>query len=481
MMGGTFQREFDDVADWQEYEREIEEQFRQAYPSARISANAKVVGKFSKVERQIDILIEEQGSDFTFRIVVDAKRRGRKIDVSDVEAFLGLTRDVEAHTGMMVALEGYTQAAVKRAHYDDLDVILDVLNFDELKAFQGFVAIPYAGDNAVSIRAPFGWVVDGTRQPHMLATLYERGLTFEEAVKKNEFMYVSFWGRKMNDGVDSLDALLKHQEGYMLENSRDAEIRMLAGVSVQKEGAKTLIRRFKKKTYPTAEYTGFVEFQDFILMCVLFTPEELERKNLRKLRFVLREASPLALSKDRSTEIKTAEERLKRSRSANEQAEILTQIGGWHRDMKRYPESRQALEASLSLVPGHYETIKRLLATLIELDDKTATLELMSRLLRLDPHNPTVFDDCILYARGSAIGWADLTTLFENLAKDHLGDLHVQANCDFYTAKILMTTDAASAREKLGTALGLFRKIFPRGHQVFAAIRGALRQLRQAD
>jgi restriction endonuclease len=128
--------------DWQEYELEIGEQIRAAYPSAQITRDAKLVGKFSKVERQIDLLIEEHASDFAFRIVVDAKYRGRKIDVGDVEAFIGLTRDVEAHTGMMVALEGYTPAAVNRAHNDDLDMILDVLNFEELKAFQGFAAIP---------------------------------------------------------------------------------------------------------------------------------------------------------------------------------------------------------------------------------------------------------------------------------------------------------------------------------------------------
>jgi len=152
------------VTDWQQYERDIEEQFRQAYPSARITPNAKIVGKFSKVERQIDLLIEEQASDFAFRVVVDAKHRGRKIDVGDVEAFLGLTRDVEAHTGMMVALEGYTPAAINRVYHDDLDVILDVLNFDELKHFQGVAAIPYAVEHAVNIAAPFGWVVDATRR-----------------------------------------------------------------------------------------------------------------------------------------------------------------------------------------------------------------------------------------------------------------------------------------------------------------------------
>ena len=141
-----------------------------AAASAEITPNAKLPGKFSKVERQIDLLIEERASDFAFRIVIDAKYRGRKIDVGDVEAFIGLTRDVEAHTGMMVALEGYTPAAVNRAHNDDLDIILDVLNLDELKAFQGPTAIPYSGEYGVSIAAPFGWVMDATRRPQMLAS-----------------------------------------------------------------------------------------------------------------------------------------------------------------------------------------------------------------------------------------------------------------------------------------------------------------------
>ena len=397
-----------DMADWKRYEREIEDQFRQSYPSAQITSNAKLLGKFSKVERQIDLLIEEQASDFAFRIVVDAKHRGRKIDVGDVEAFLGLTRDVEAHTGMMAALEGYTPAAVNRAHYDDLDIILDVLNLDELKAFQGFAAIPYAGEHGVSIAAPFGWVVDATRRGVGLASLYQRGLSFEEALRNNEFMYVNFWNKKDKDGVNNLDALLKYQEVYLLDGAPGAEIRLLEGVPNQKVGAKTLIRRFKKKTYPTPEYTGFVDFESFVFMCVLFTPEYLERKNLRKLRFVMREAFPMTITTDNTALIRAAEEKLKESPLDAEKASLLSDIGYWYRNMGRLQDARHSLEESLALVPGHYETVKQLLATLTKLGDKNAMLELMSRLLRLDPHNPTAFDDCIMYARGSAVSWSDL-------------------------------------------------------------------------
>jgi hypothetical protein len=275
---------------WQEYEREIEAQFRALYPRAQITADAKILGKFSKVERQIDLLIEETDSAFPRRIVVDAKHWTKKIDVSDAECFLGLARDVEAGTGIMVALQGYTQAAVNRVHYDDTDMILDVLNLAELKAHQGEAAIPYFGEHGVSIAAPFGWVIDAIPRPGTVATLYQRGLTIENAVKNGEFMYVAFWDKKKHPDVDTLEKLLEFQQSYMLEGSPEAEIKSRPGPTPQREGARTLIRRLSKKDSLVVEITGFVDFEDFVFMGVLFTPEKLERKNQLKLDFILRDA-----------------------------------------------------------------------------------------------------------------------------------------------------------------------------------------------
>jgi hypothetical protein len=73
-----------------------------------------VLGKLSKIEQQIDLLIEEQVCDLPFRIIVDAKFRGRKLDVKDVEESLGMVRDVSAHKVIMIS------------NTDDADVILNV-------------------------------------------------------------------------------------------------------------------------------------------------------------------------------------------------------------------------------------------------------------------------------------------------------------------------------------------------------------------
>jgi Restriction endonuclease len=355
--------------DWQGYEREIEEQFRTTYPSAEITPNAKLLGKFSKVERQIDLLIEEQASDFAFRIVIDAKYRGRKIDVGDVEAFIGLTRDVEAHTGMMVALEGYTPAAVNRAHNDDLDIILDVLNLDELRAFQGPTAIPYSGEHGVSIAAPFGWVMDATRRPNMLASIYQRGRTFEEAVRFDEWMYVNFW-KKKGDLVDSLESLLTYQSGYMLLEPTGSEIKIIEEGKNQRTGARTMIRRYRKAGYPAPEYTGFVDFDEFVFMCVLFTPGPLERKNLRKLRFILRDAFPMSVTHDHKARIAAAEEKLKETLPPEERAGLLARMGLWYREMRNLGESKRVPEESLSLVPNNHFALQELRRTLIEIGDR---------------------------------------------------------------------------------------------------------------
>ena len=465
--------------DWQQYEKEIEAQFRETYPSAQITQNAKILGKFSKVERQIDLLVEEVGSDFGFRVVIDAKYRGKKIDVSDVEAFIALTRDVEAHIGMMIALEGYTPAAVNRAHNDDLDIILDVLNFEELKAYQGFAAIPYSGDRGVSIAAPFGWIVDATQRPGMVAALYQRGLSFEQAASKNEFMYVAFWDKR-NSEVNTLEGLLKYQKDYMLNGDTDAEISVLERGRNRRVGVETLIRRFRKKKYPALEYTGFVNFENFIFMCVLFTPENLERKNLRKLRFIVADTSPMKVRQDHTAQIQAAEAKLKEQLSDEERAGLLANIGLWRREMDDLQSSRRALEESLSLMHNNYYALEQLRFTLMKSGDKVAMLEAMSKLLRLDPHNPTVFNDCLAYTGSGVVTKSDLLTLLESLRNDYPGDDLVSASCDFYAARILMDTDTASAKNHLMAAQGKFRKSLKPDHEVFAAIKAALEKI-QAD
>ena len=78
--------------------------------------NVSLIGEISGERRQIDVLIENrwQGGASS-RIIVDAKKRSRPVDIRDVEAFEGMMRDCRATRGIIVCTSGWTDGAVKRA------------------------------------------------------------------------------------------------------------------------------------------------------------------------------------------------------------------------------------------------------------------------------------------------------------------------------------------------------------------------------
>ncbi len=269
--------------DWKQYEKEIFEYFSSEYPDADIKHNVMLVGRYSKVQRQIDILIEEYVAGNKFQIVIDAKYFSKNIDVKDVESFISMLADIGAHKGLLITKNGYSQAAINRAFNDPNDIELDILNFDELKRFQAFGAITYAGENGVLLPAPFGWILDYRASDAWLALLYQRGLNLEEAQKKDEWMYINLWDRKANN--DKLEDLMSTQEMNLLESDKD--VRWEYNDTIKRTDARTKIRIANYKKY-NPEITGFVEFQDFIFFCVLFTPKELVLKNIRKVENILK-------------------------------------------------------------------------------------------------------------------------------------------------------------------------------------------------
>lgn len=102
---------------WEVYERLIARLVvNQIGSGLCVTPNVRVRGKVSGTIRQLDVVIENRHDrDDLRRIVVDAKARRRKIDVKDVESFLGLMHDVEATHGYLVCPAGYTKAAEHRA------------------------------------------------------------------------------------------------------------------------------------------------------------------------------------------------------------------------------------------------------------------------------------------------------------------------------------------------------------------------------
>lgn len=193
--------------DWKKYESEIYDIFRLAYPDTKIKYNQKIFGRYSKAERQIDVLIEGYIAGRKFSLIIDGKHYSKKIDVKDVEEFISMVEDVNAAQGILITSKGYTQAAINRAYYGPTEVELDILNFDELKHFQGFDGVTYSGLHGAIIPAPFGWIVDGTKREGSIATIYQRGKTWEEALECGEFIYVNIF--KYDEEILTLEDVFK--------------------------------------------------------------------------------------------------------------------------------------------------------------------------------------------------------------------------------------------------------------------------------
>lgn len=122
------------MPEWELYERLVARLAAEQFPATySVTPNARLLGRISKRRRQIDVLIElRHDTDNSRRIIVDAKRRRRKIDVTDVEAFRGLMDDVGATHGYLVCPQGYTKAAESRAQ---TVVSIRLIPLDRLRDF----------------------------------------------------------------------------------------------------------------------------------------------------------------------------------------------------------------------------------------------------------------------------------------------------------------------------------------------------------
>lgn len=124
----------DETPDWRMYERIVAcFEMEAASMDLSVTPNASLIGAISGVKRQIDVLVDGRWEGgIERRIIFDAKRRSRKIDIKDVDSFEGMMRDVQASRGVLVCSNGWTKAAASRAA-ELIDIrLLEESQLDEL-------------------------------------------------------------------------------------------------------------------------------------------------------------------------------------------------------------------------------------------------------------------------------------------------------------------------------------------------------------
>lgn len=275
---------------WKKYEERILEEYLYSYPDATIHHDHRLKGSYSKRNRQIDILIEGRIAGDTFRIVVDCKRFNKKVDVRDIDLFIGFLKDVRADKGILITTKGYTPAAEQRALNGDSRIDLEIVNYDVIHPFQGDGAIIYRSTAGCIVEAPFGWILTMGPIDNALAVLHQRGLKWDEAAKLGEFITCSIVPK--SGSISSLESMIKEMRSVLRERGGTLE---LLGETVETDARRLQVVRTREQSGADIIF-GAVEFTESIAYFNLASEDAHFEKNVKKLRDVLFKARPLRVS-----------------------------------------------------------------------------------------------------------------------------------------------------------------------------------------
>src|SRR6266487_3446785 len=96
---------------WQDYEKMVARIYQELEPLATVTHDDKIIGKESKIERQIDVSIRAKVAGHEILIIVQAKDYKKRPDINVVGEFALVIKDVGASKGILVSNVGFTEGA----------------------------------------------------------------------------------------------------------------------------------------------------------------------------------------------------------------------------------------------------------------------------------------------------------------------------------------------------------------------------------
>jgi Restriction endonuclease len=195
--------------DWQSYEAYVTGALSRRFSNARVIADVHIIGAKSGVSRQIDILVERSRP-----IAVDCKCYRRKVDVKQVETFLGMLDDIGIDIGILVTTRGYTKAALARAKNDHRSIDLQILSPTRLSEYQHVGApLIWRGTLGIFLDCPKGWTTDSELSGgpgRWLVAMYPLGYTLESAAGDANFIYADILTK--SDAEPTIEAIARRHE-----------------------------------------------------------------------------------------------------------------------------------------------------------------------------------------------------------------------------------------------------------------------------
>jgi hypothetical protein len=287
---------------WQEYEEEVYQYFKGRFPNATIRKDVKILGRKSEVERQIDILIEEQIVGHSVQIAIECKNWQSKLDVQDVESYITKLDDVGISKGVIISKEGYSETCYTRAT-KEIGLQLQVLDFENLPEFHHFYGVPYRGNLGAIISAPNGWLVD-TKVPsqaigNLLCFIHPFEFSSEESGKRQKLLYFQIMpkiesiitldesgGDSIEEGI-TLEAILKEQNKNVMRNDPKAKIKSWNETKGEKE---VVFREISYSDGDHIELTVGVEVKNIVAYCVGQLPLKYLPDDVARIRYVIESA-----------------------------------------------------------------------------------------------------------------------------------------------------------------------------------------------
>lgn len=271
---------------WKEYENKVLEYFSVRFPGCLIDRNIELPGRLSKISREIDILLTTTIFGCSMQLVIECKNWNSKLDVADIGTFIDKLNDVGISKGIIISKLGYSEGAYNRAR-TEVNLQLQVLNFENIPNFYGFWAHAYRGHLGAIISAPNGWVVNSDLttdlQLDMLGFLHPMEFTPRIACEKKHFMYFQIYPIIENK---DLMTTLKMQDEIVKVNHPKSKIEYW---NERINNGNVTYRKIDYIEDCYVEFTGAIECDDFFFYCVCIVPIDHNPDDLARIRYVMDE------------------------------------------------------------------------------------------------------------------------------------------------------------------------------------------------
>lgn len=124
---------------WKQYEWLITKIFHDnnASLSSKVLHDTNLVGEYSEIPRQIDVLIEEKN----IKTMIECKHYSKPVNIKELESFLSMFSDVQADFGIFISSSGFTKSVYKRIREFDGRITLEHINWE--KAYTSFEEQPH--------------------------------------------------------------------------------------------------------------------------------------------------------------------------------------------------------------------------------------------------------------------------------------------------------------------------------------------------